>query len=111
LREELLGLGARRRDLGGDCEERRRVSGMRGRELDELAMGGRRNPRADTHDIYRVECAGVADELGYDEREVFALWQQIAFAREWCGEPRGVAEWLAMQNVKWALDRRGRAPD
>lgn len=88
------------------------------RDDDEL-MGGRRQPRTrrmipigqDADHVYEAACIDLADSLGYAHEEVCGFWSQVALAREWAGQPRAVAEWMALRDVRWALDFRGRQPD
>ena len=77
-------------------------------------MGGHRQPRTsrrDSHHVYRALCIDLADTLGYSPEEVFGFWSQVALAREWAGEPRDFAEEMAMNNIRFALDRAGAEPD
>lgn len=81
-------------------------------------MGGHRQgkvraPKAiqrgqDPSDIYIAATALLADEIGWDHESVLYHWSQIALARMHCGEPQAIAEYIAMHNVREALDQRGR---
>lgn len=92
---------------------------MRGLQHDELVMGGRRQGRTrrsiargqDADRKYEAACIDLADSLGYAREEVCGFWSQVALAREWAGQPRAVAEWMALRDVKFALMQQGRQPD
>ena len=82
-------------------------------------MGGHRQPRTrraipaglDADHVYEAACIDLADTLGYAHEEVCGFWSQVALAREWAGQTRAVAEWMALQDVRWALNQQGRQPD
>ena len=88
-----------------------------------LAMGGHRQTKAkeptevdeyifagqDRRGVYRKECIAFADDIHFRPEQVTAIWSQVALLREFENkEPRAVAEFLAMRNVREALDCRGR---
>lgn len=84
-------------------------------------MGGHRQRRVrkvpaiqrgqDEHQVYAAACSDLAEALGWDFESVAYFWSQLALARMACGEPQGIAEYLALANVTAALDRRGVEPD
>lgn len=87
-------------------------------------MGGHRQRRARTERVqaiqqgqdptsrYTAECVVLGDEIGWDFESVLYWWSQIALARQQHNrEPQAIAEYLAMRNVREALDCRGRASD
>ena len=81
------------------------------------AVGGHRQPRTrfaiqpgqDKEGLYLAACVELAAAINWEAESVCFWWSQIAMAREREGkEPRAVAEYLAMRNVREALDCRGR---
>jgi len=87
-------------------------------------MGGKSQRRArtervptlqrgqDPHSIYTAACVELGDEIGWDFESVLYWWSQIALARQKHNkEPQALAEYLAMKDVRRALDCRGRDAD
>lgn len=95
------------------------MSTMRAGQHDQLTMGGRRQPRTrraiqpgqDVHGIYQAACVEFAAEFGWSPGVICWWWSQLALAREASGEPRAVAEFMAMRNVRDVFDCRGRQSD
>ena len=82
-------------------------------------VGGHRQPKMrggmwpgqDSTGRYAKSCAALAADLNWDEEDVCFYWSQIALVREKHNkEPRAMAEFFAMENVREALDCRGREP-
>ena len=80
-------------------------------------VGGHRQPRTrfaiqrgqDKDGVYLAACTELATSLGWEVGDVCFWWSQIAMAREIENrEPRAIAEYLALRNVREALDCRGR---
>jgi hypothetical protein len=65
----------------------------------------------DVDSIYSAACSDLAEALGWDFESVAYFWSQIALVRMACGEPQPVAEYMALENVRAALDTRGRDSD
>lgn len=81
-------------------------------------MGGQRHQRSrfaiqagqDRDGVYLTACVELASAINWEAEAVVFHWSQIAMAREYEGrEPRAIAEYLALRNVREALDCRGRA--
>lgn len=84
-----------------------------------ISVGGHRQPRTryaiqpgqDKDGHYLAACVELAASLNWEAEDVCFYWSQIAMARERENrEPRAVAEYLALCNVREALDCRGRDP-
>lgn len=68
-------------------------------------------PGQDAHGIYQAACAELAVSIHWEAEDVCFWWSQIALVREQFNhEPRALAEFLAMRDVRTALDARGREP-
>jgi hypothetical protein len=66
-------------------------------------------PGQDKHGVYAKACAEFAESINWEASDVCFHWSQIALVRErFNGEPRAIAEFLAMRDVREALDCRGR---
>lgn len=63
----------------------------------------------DKDHVYTAACVEFAEEIGWQWEDVLYHWSQIALARMHSGEPQAVAEYLALANVRDALDCRGRS--
>lgn len=66
------------------------------------------HPGQDTDQIYQAACVELAAEINWDFESVLYHWSQLALCRMFCGEPQPIAEFMAMRNVREALDVRGR---
>lgn len=80
-------------------------------------VGGHRQPRLrpgilagqDRDGTYAQACVDLAMDLGWEPVEICELWSFIALCREYENhEPRAIAKYLALCNVRDALDCRGR---
>lgn len=81
-------------DMGGHKQSRTRFAIQPGQDKDGL---------------YMAACIELASSINWEAESVCFWWSQIAMARELENkEPRAVAEFLALRNVREALDCRGR---
>lgn len=66
-------------------------------------------PGQDEHGLYQAACTELAASINWEAEDVCFWWSQIALVRERHNrEPRAIAEYLALRNVREALDCRGR---
>jgi hypothetical protein len=79
-----------------------------------IAVAGKTNkPVAlDRHGLYAKACADLADRLGWERKELFAHWKDLALMREYeCRWPRALCEWQALNDLYACVEVRGQEPD